>query len=374
MDHDAILIIAASEYDSNIYYATHFFAPDPFIYIQTSEHKIIVVSDLELDRAKSQAGVDIVLPIRKYENMARNKGVSSPSYSEILFEILEDLKVKKLLVPSNFAVAYADQLRERGYQLTVKPEPFFEKRMIKSDSEIEEIRKTLQATEDVMDKAIEAIRSSKESDRKLYSNGELLTSEKLKYLINSELIKKGCVASHTIASCGIHSIDPHHEGSGPLLANQPIILDIFPRNSKSGYYADMTRTVVKGKASSKLKAMFHAVLEAQNLAISMISNDMDGMLIHAEVLKLLEGRGFKTGELDGRMQGMFHGTGHGVGLEIHELPRISKKSDTLKSGQVVTVEPGLYYVDTGGVRIEDLVVVKDSGCENLTHYPTLLEV
>lgn len=374
MEHDAILMIAASESDSNIYYATRFFAPDPFIYIQTPAYKMILVSDLELDRARAQARVDLVLPLRKYEARAKEKGLNSPSQVDILSELLEEHKIKKLLVPGNFGIEYADQLRARGYQLLVKAEPFFEQRLIKSEAEISEIKNTLRATEEVLDEAIEAIRNAEPQNGQLCSKGELLTSERLKKLVNSGLIERGCIAHHTIVSCGKHSIDPHHEGSGALLAEQPIILDLFPRNSTSGYYADITRTVVKGRASPKLKAMFEAVLEAQKLTLNMIKSGIDGELIHTEVLKLFEDRGFQTGELDGRMQGMFHGTGHGVGLDIHELPRISKKSHILRSGHVVTVEPGLYYADAGGVRLEDLVVVREEGCENLTQYPKILEV
>ena len=101
---------------------------------------------------------------------------------------------------------------------------------------------------------------------------------------------------------------------------------------------------------------------------------VDGSTVHAAILTSFTEQGFTTGEQDGRMQGFFHGTGHGVGLEIHEAPRIGPKADTLKAGMVVTIEPGLYYMDAGGMRIEDMAVVTSDGCRSLNTAPKVLEV
>jgi len=159
-----------------------------------------------------------------------------------------------------------------------------------------------------------------------------------------------------------------------LYANQSIIMDIFPRDSQSRYFADLTRTVVRGKASPKLKKMFEAVKEGQQIAFKSIRDGTDGSMIHTAIQNRFEALGFKTGVQNGRMQGFFHGTGHGLGLEIHEPPRISLGKDILKTGQVVTVEPGLYYEDAGGIRLEDDVVVTKTGCFNLTRLPKILEL
>ena len=151
-------------------------------------------------------------------------------------------------------------------------------------------------------------------------------------------------------------------------------MDVFPQHAKSRYFADITRTVVKGKASEKVKRMFTAVKEGQEIACRMIKDGVDGSAVHNAILASFEQQGFKTGEQDGRMQGFFHGTGHGLGLEIHEAPRVSPRPDILKAGMVVTVEPGLYYLDAGGMRIEDVVVVTKDGCNILTEAPKILEV
>ena len=188
------------------------------------------------------------------------------------------------------------------------------------------------------------------------------------------MMERDCVAQHTIIACGVQAVDPHNEGSGPLKANEPIVMDVFPQHAKSRYFADITRTVVKGQASDKVKRMFTAVKEGQEIAFRMIKDGVDGSAVHKAILDSFEQQGFKTGEQNGRMQGFFHGTGHGLGLEIHEPPRISAKPDILKAGMVVTVEPGLYYLDAGGMRIEDTVVVTKDGCRVLTEAPKILEV
>jgi Xaa-Pro aminopeptidase len=367
---DAIVMIAASEIDSNLYYATGFLAPDPFIFIQCGEEKILVMSDLEVDRARSQGRVDTVLSYSAYEARLRESGTKPPGLLDVLDMVLRERKARRLLVPGNFGIEYADSLRARGYTLTVKREPFFEERVVKSEEEIEQITATQRATEEAVDAAVSAIRSAKVgSDDFLYLDGELLTSEALKKIINVKLMESDCIAQHTIVAAGVHGVDPHHQGAGPIRANESIVMDVFPRSGRTRYFADMTRTVVKGKASPKLKAMYRSVLNAQERGIELIRDGADGKAIHSEVNQVLEKDGFTTGMVGGRMQGFFHGTGHGLGLDIHEPPRISKMGAVLKSGYVVTVEPGLYYLDAGAVRIEDLVVVTSTGCRNLTKFP-----
>jgi len=151
-------------------------------------------------------------------------------------------------------------------------------------------------------------------------------------------------------------------------------MDIFPRDSKSRYFADFTRTVVRGKASKKLRAMYKAVDEGQKIGFKMIRAGVDGGKVHAAIHSRFKELGFHTGIKNGRMQGFFHGTGHGLGLDIHEAPRVSPGRNILKTGHVVTVEPGLYYEGIGGVRLEDVVVVTKTGCRNLTKFPKYLEV
>ncbi|MDQ4064396.1 MAG: Xaa-Pro peptidase family protein, partial [Actinomycetota bacterium] len=187
-------------------------------------------------------------------------------------------------------------------------------------------------------------------------------------------LRRGCAASGTITAGGAQTADPHERGHGALKAGDPIILDIFPADKTTRYYADMTRTFVKGAPGEKLQKMYDAVLESQEAALAMIGPGINGRDIHNKVSDILHESGYKTLVHDQRpgeplQEGFIHGTGHGVGLEIHESPRVSIADEKLVPGDVVTIEPGLYYKGIGGVRIEDLVVVTESGCRNLTNFP-----
>ena len=371
--HDATLIIAASEKDSNLYYATQFLAPDPFIFAEIKGKRHLLMNDLEIDRAKAQAKVDEVLSVTKMAQGLKKGGVEATAVN-LVDALFKEHHVKTILVPASFGIALADGLRQKGYTLTTKGEPFYEERLIKSDEEIKKLIEVLRYTEAVLKEAIDTIASASIKNGILYADGDVLTSERVKKIINVKLMEYNCVAEHTIVSCGKDCVDPHNQGSGPLLANESIILDVFPRSADSRYFADITRTVVKGKANPKLKKMYELVKEGQEIGFRHLKDGVDGKEVHDRIMNYFEKEGFKTGELGGRMQGFFHGTGHGVGLDIHEPPRVGGVSDIMKERVVVTVEPGLYYLDAGGVRLEDMVVITKNGVKNLTESPKILEL
>ena len=371
----ARLIIADSEKNANLYYATRFLAPDPFIFVQVDGRRLMVMSDLELDRAKSQSRVDEVLSYSKLAQELRQRGGAEPTMMDVVAEVLKSRQVKDVEVPADFGVAYADALRKRNIEIQPKAEPFFPERMVKSEEEIGLLTEALRTTEDALERAIELIGNSEpKPGGTLWLAGKPLTVELLRKTLHLTMMERDCVAQHTIIAPGVQAVDPHNEGSGPLRANEPIVIDVFPQHARSRYFADITRTVVRGKASPKVTRMFELVKEGQEIAFRMIKDGVDGCTVHTAITDSFEAAGFKTGEQGGRMQGFFHGTGHGVGLEIHEPPRVGGKSDLLKSGMVVTVEPGLYYLDAGGMRIEDMVVVRKDRCEVLTKAPKLLEI
>ncbi|OGX11245.1 MAG: hypothetical protein A2351_05325, partial [Omnitrophica bacterium RIFOXYB12_FULL_50_7] len=334
----------------------------------------ILVSDLEIDRAKKEGSVHAAFSSSRLAAEYKQKHKKACSFIELVFYFLEKLGVKSVLVPGNFPVQYYAPLRHAGLRIQYKNGIFFEKRLIKNRSEIAAITQALRATEKAAHEAIRTLKHSVIRKNKLYFSGKVLTSETLRTIIHRTLLENGCTGEHTIVSCGHHSIDPHGQGSGPLYAHRPIIMDIFPRSEKTLYYADFTRTVVRGKASPQLQKIYAAVKEGQDIAFKMIRHGMAGKKIHEAIQARLTQRGFKTGLKDGRMQGFFHSTGHGLGLDIHEPPRISVGEEVLKAGQVVTVEPGLYYKGVGGVRLEDVVVVTKTGCKNLTKFPRQLEI
>jgi len=364
------LIISDSEKNANMFYATGILIPDDFVYLEKNSRKIIYVDDLEFNRAKKEARVDKVVNYSKYA-----KGVSRDTFGKILINILKDNKIKKVQVPGNFKVKYAKILLDNKIKVEVC-EPFFKKREFKNDDEINKITEVQRVNEKALRGAINVIKKSKiRKDKKLSYQNKILTSEFIKEIIDVEFLKGSCFSELDIVSCGKDGADPHNFGSGPLFANQLTVIDIFPKSKTTKYFADMTRTVVKGKASSEMKKMYKAVLGAQTLALEEVRHGVRADLIHEKVQNYFKSRGFKTGEKDGKIQGFFHGTGHGVGLDIHELPSINiNNKKVLKIGNVVTVEPGLYYPEIGGVRIEDLVVVEKNGCRNLTRFPKFLEI
>lgn len=366
--------MAASERDANLYYATRFIAPDSFVFIQIKGRKFLLMSDLEVDRARLESEVDEVQSISRLAQEYRRRTGEKATYMGLIEYFLKKRNVRDLLVPSDFPLGYADALRKMGFRIETKAEPFFEKRTIKSPAEVRAIETIQRHTEAACRAAIETIARSQIRKGKLFYKGEALTSERIKKIVNVTLMERNCVAQHTIIACGIDGVDPHNQGSGPLRANEPIVMDIFPQSVETRYYADLSRTVVRGKASPKLKKMYSAVREGQEIAFKSIRHSADGGQIHSAIQKRFNELGFRTGEMNGRMQGFFHGTGHGVGLEIHESPRIGGVKDILKAGQVVTVEPGLYYEDAGGVRLEDMVLVTKTGCRNLTKIPKVLEL
>jgi Xaa-Pro aminopeptidase len=223
---------------------------------------------------------------------------------------------------------------------------------------------------------IQALKNSKiNRQRRLIYHHVPLTSEKLRAIIDTAIVQAGGLASHTIVAGGKQACNPHESGHGLLRANEPIILDVFPRSQKTGYFGDITRTVVKGRAGEPLRRMYHTVERGQEIALGLARNNARAREVHEKVQEFFVNQGYKTGRVKGRLQGFFHGTGHGLGLEIHEPPRISATSTgLLRKGQVVTIEPGLYYPEIGGVRLEDVALITSSGPRNLTKFEKVLEV
>lgn len=370
-----ILLYAASEADADVLYATGFFAPDPFVFIRTaSGRRIYVMSDLEIDRARATSNAHRVLSMSHYTALARERLRRTPAPGDIIAEVLGDLRIRSVEVPAGFACGVADRLRTHGIRVHAAEGPLFPERLKKRADEVAHIVHAMRATEAGMERAIDLLRRSRVRGGWVTLDGRRLTAEDIRRAANLEIFARGCVPAHTIVAPGKHGCDPHDVGSGPIRAGEPIIIDIFPRSEKTGYFADITRTVVKGTPRPGVREMYDAVLAAQRGALRAIRHGALASDIHGAILDLFEKRGFKTGKIDGRMQGFFHGTGHGLGLEIHEAPRIAKNDARLEAGMVVTVEPGLYYSGIGGVRIEDSVLVTRTGIRNLTRFPKFLEI
>jgi Xaa-Pro aminopeptidase len=382
---EALLLYSDSFRDANIFYLTRFLAPDPFIFLKkVDQEPIIVVNQMEYSRAQKQSVVKDVRSYYDYNYLKVVKSTKEPQHSASRF--IANVTEKELgrgtniCVPSDFPVLVADVLRAKGFTVEPMLGVIEKARETKDSHEVETIKAIQRVNEKVTSEAIELIADSEVGKNKnLQYKDQKLTVGKIKSFFGHKLMENGCLPEEDIiVACGSKSSDPHYLGDAEdvLKADQPIILDIYPRSIQKRYYSDMTRTIVKGKASSKLKKMFDAVFEAKNAALDAIQAGATGSLVYDVCCDVLEKRGFMTIRGVKKVtRGMTHALGHGVGLQIHESPRLSEFSPfPLKEHVVVTVEPGLYDPKIGGVRLEDIIEVTKTGYNNLTRMETNLEI
>ena len=366
-------MVAASETDPDMLYATRFWAPDPFIYLERNGRRTLVLSDLEIDRARKQADANEFVMFSDLEREVQGKSKKAPPYEKVLARFLKKRGVRSAVVPANFPLGYAEELAANRIRVRAMNGLFWPEREAKSEKEVEMMGRALRITEAGLKRAIEVLKASKPGPgRKLRWKRKTLTSEMLRAEIDSAVLRAGGVPAGTIVAGGDQACDPHERGYGPLYADSLIILDVFPRDAKTGYFGDMTRTVVRGRASDAQRRLWETVKAGQALALKKIKAGVDGLSIHKAIQELFAKRGFPTEVRKGRRVGFFHGTGHGLGLEIHEYPRLQKV--VLRARQVLTVEPGLYYPGLGGARIEDVVLVTKTGCRILSRFPKQLEI
>jgi len=376
MNRENLLIVADSERDANMLYAVRMFVPDPFIYLRLRGRCHVMINDLEVDRARVQARHCSVHSLTQLQKRMRQEGAKKTGLPEVIRLLLRSAHLNKVCVPENFPLGLARDLNRMKIRVKVRPGPFLPNRQFKTAEEVKKISAALMMAEVGLAEGIHALKNSKIGrERRLMYHHVPLTAEKLRGIIDTAIMQSGGLASHTIVAGGKQACDPHEPGHGVLRAHEPIILDVFPRSQKTGYFGDITRTVVKGRAAPAVHKMYHAVESAQQVAFSHLRSKTRARDVHEKVQKFFTDEGYETGRTKGRMQGFFHGTGHGVGLEIHEAPRLSPHSkDTLRAGHVVTVEPGLYYTELGGVRLEDVALVTSNGPRNLTKFEKFLEV
>jgi len=365
------LIVAPSDIDADMLYATKFWAGDPFIFLEQDGKRTIVLTDLEMGRGKRSAKVDHFVSFNQLEREVQGSSKQAPAFEKVLAHFLRKRGIRSATVPANFPLGYARELAN-DVDLRTTNGLFWPEREAKTNDELKLIGRALRITETALKRAMEVLKASKPKGKKLIWSGKPLTSELLRAEIDTAILRAGGTPTNTICAGGDQACDPHERGHGPLYANSLIILDIFPRDPRSGYWGDMTRTVVRGKASDAQRKLWETVKEGQELALRDIKDGVDGMKIHKAIQALFKKRGYPTEVRNGVNVGFFHGTGHGLGLEIHEYPRLQKV--VLKDRQCLTVEPGLYYPGLGGVRHEDVVVVTKTGCKILSKFPKPLEI
>src|SRR6478672_7247908 len=256
----ARLIVAASDTDADMLYATKFWAPDPFIFLERNGRRTLVLSDLEIDRGRKQAEADEFIMFSELEREVQGKSKKAPPYEKVLAHFLKKRGVRSVVVPANFALGFANEIKRKGIALETSNGLFWPARERKTAEEIRLLERALRMTETGMKRGMEILKASKPgAGKKLRWSGKTLTSEILRAEIDSAILRAGGVPTNTIVAGGDQACDPHERGFGPLRADSLIILDIFPREAKTGYWGDMTRTVVRGRASEKQRKLWEAV-------------------------------------------------------------------------------------------------------------------
>jgi Xaa-Pro aminopeptidase len=365
----ARLMVSASGHDADMLYATRFYADDPFIWWEVRGKTHVALSPLEIDRAKPVArvtqvhGVGEFLPAQAKDN----------STAGVVAGIAAKYKIKSFVVPGQFPAGLLERLRAKGLKITVSEEPFFPQRSRKTKEEVAALTIALRVAETGLRRGIDVLKVSKPDRRGfLQWSGHPLTSERLRAEMDAAVLHAGGSPANTIVAGGLQGCDPHERGHGPLRANEAIVLDIFPRHARNFYYGDLTRTVVRGRASDALRRQYATVQEGKNWVMKQMREGADGTALQKQLIERFKVAGYPTEQRDGRWVGMFHGVGHGLGLDLHESPRFA--AGKLFAGLSITVEPGLYFPGVGGVRIEDVVIVGKAGVRNLTKFEEELEL
>lgn len=364
---DAYAIYNKPENDLNLFHWGHFSAPDPFFALKINQRTVAFVSELELGRCKCESAFDDVVSwpeIRKQLSLGNNDVIWSA-----FFEYLhEKYDIKHFFIPHDFpAFIYKQLLNNPTFSVDFDDNFFAAQRAIKTETEIAEIRKACTLTAATIDYAKTILKNCESRYGQLYWNGEVLTSERLRILMESYCFDQGGKADGTIVACGKDAANPHCLGQGPLYTNQYIVIDFFPCVRSSHYYGDMTRTVMLGVPNEDQKRMYDCVLECQKKLISQVRPGISTKSLMDFAVKFFEANGYGLKRTQDGYEGFIHSVGHGIGLDLHEYPSVGNRDITLLPGMVITIEPGLYYKGIGGVRIEDDVLVTENGFELLTH-------
>jgi len=368
----------------DVYHVTRFLAPDPIIALEQNGEVAIVANSLEEGRARKQSRAREVFNVDEFgaKELAKTATSREELDAGVIERFLESRGVRRVAVGTYFPIGMAERLRGAGIELVVDRD-LGERRRAKRPDEIAALEATQRATEDAWAKGVEALeRATVRADGTLELAGETFTAERLRAVVESRLLELGCVSEGAIIAPGKQAADPHLIGSGPLHAGEAIVMDIFPQDKATRYWADMTRTVSKGQPPAEITKLYEITRRAQDVGIKALRPGITGREVHELVEDVIWEAGYDTlrpgqqrSKNGGAPRGFIHGTGHGVGLEIHELPTIGRAGTTpLLTGDVVTVEPGIYLPELGGVRLEDMLVITETGSRNLTRAPRQLVV
>jgi Xaa-Pro aminopeptidase len=365
----AVLLYADSDHNADQLYFGQFSVPDAYIALGIGRRKIGVLNALEFGRALKESDFDEVLAYEDWQARAKKTlRVEQAGPAEVITALARSFKLRAFRVNADFPVGLAFKLQARGLRIEPTDGTLFPEREIKSDAEARLLAEGNRCSATGIAAAEETLRRATIRNSRLWLDGKPLTSERVREAVDVACLRAGGMAINTIVAGGDQACDPHCRGAGPLRAHQLIIVDVFPRIMKTGYFGDMTRTFLKGTPGDAQAKLVAAVRAGQKFGLRAIRHGANGRKIHEAITAQFAAADFPTRREKHGWIGFFHGTGHGVGLEIHEAPRINRADYRLRRGSVVTVEPGLYYPGLGGCRIEDVVQVTSGPVRMLSRF------
>jgi Xaa-Pro aminopeptidase len=370
-----VLIFADSVGSPEMRHEVPVLVPDPFLYVEKDGQRYTASTAFEVERIK-EAGIE-AYAWEKFgydEMLADGLPREEVTWLHINLNACRELGVTDAMVPRTFPVLVADHLRANGITITPDHKFFADRRRVKSEAEIAGIRRAQRAAEAGMAAAKEILARAEASNGSVTVDGEPLTSEMLKGAIRRAFTEHGVSSEDFIVSHGAQTAIGHELGFGEIAANEPVVIDLWPKDPESACYADMTRTYVVGTPPDELVEYHRLVKEALDRSFEATKPGVPGIDVFNLVCEFFEENGQQTSlsKTPGEVleNGFFHGLGHGVGLEVHEAPSLGRGGTAeLIPGDVVTLEPGLYRQGFGGCRLEDLVLVTEDGAENLTDFP-----
>jgi len=352
--------------------------PDAFLYLERGGERHVVITPFEVERVQGHDGLQPhAVEEFGWDDLVKRGIPMEEVQLGTAVRAVKEFGIEKAVVPTTFPIELADRLRAEGIEITPDRETFVQRRRVKTGAELEGINRAQRGAEAGMDAARELFRRAEEKDGSLVLDGEPLTCERVKIAIQQAFTGLNLLCDEFIVSHGEQTAIGHEMGSGEIKPNEPIVLDLWPRDRESSCYADMTRTFVIGEPSEELVTYQGLVYEALQQSLAAVKPGVLGREVYVVASEVFHEAGYPTGlhKRDGEVleDGFFHGLGHGVGLEVHEQPWLSRYPGELVAGDVITLEPGLYRSGYGGCRLEDLVLVTQDGAEVLTDYPYDLE-
>jgi len=357
-----------------MYHRLRFLVGDPAVFIETTtdgvQQTLMILRDIEMERAAEHARVDRVACPKDFEPEGGLSGDRETATAQAAAESLRRSGVEQVTVDRSLPAIYATMLERAGMHLTCDFDWGVVQRRTKDEQEVAWLREAQSVTENIMQRACETVgQSTADGQGLLQHDGEPLTSPRLQTLIDIWLMELGYSNPGSIVAGGPEGADCHNRGHEALRTGQPVIIDIFPQNRQTLYNGDCTRTAVHGEISDELRRMHETVVNAKAAGCAAVRTGVTGESVHQATIDVILAAGYNVGlpkptDPD-TYTAMVHGTGHGIGLEVHEPPLLDFGGPELVAGDALTVEPGLYSKAIGGIRVEDMVVTTDSGHENL---------